>query len=250
MTETAREKEVAERVKKLLALSKSSNIHEAQLAAEKAREYLTKYGMTLTDVEIQTADMIRDEVRTPYHSPGWENQYRKTINLWQSRLFGVMIRYYFIHVVTDNQGTAYFMGARTDVEVARYVYLYLCNEIFRLADVYLATEKRERPYLNQGELKKLRMAFSVGAVEGLRELHAEMSKKEHAVTATGTDLMVIKNAAAKQFSLSQFPNQRSVSRSTSGLDNRAIGAGIEAGKGITIRHGVGGKQGGQKAIRN
>ena len=57
---------ITEKIRKLLALSTSSNIHEAALAARRAADLMAKHNITLTQVEIRahTANHINNEPYT------------------------------------------------------------------------------------------------------------------------------------------------------------------------------------------
>ena len=62
---------VYDKVRKLLALSTSPNEHEAALAAERARELLDKYQISLAEVDsAEFTEIIEGEgIKTGYSSP-------------------------------------------------------------------------------------------------------------------------------------------------------------------------------------
>ena len=234
--------EVAKKVKKLLALSTSSNLNEANLAAEKARELLEKYNMTLTDAEIKTAEMIKDTFKVKHNSKQFPNWYFKNFPKWFLRLTNTMNQYFYVRVIYDYDGYINFIGAKTDVEVAKYVMQYLVHEIERLAEEFL----KEHRGSGISIMKDLRQSFCYGAVSGLRDKLDDERQKEKLkapiVTASGTDLMVIKSQALEEYKKKQFPTlSRLKSSATAGRNSDAYSQGHKEGKNISIRTGVGGK---------
>lgn len=230
--------EIAKKVKKLLALSESPNVDEAALAAEKAREILEKYNMTMTDAEIKSSEMLKEKFRIFHNSKQYPDWYYKNFSTWFHQLNNVMQRFFYVRVVYSGSGDGfmYYLGAKSDVEVAKYVMQYLVHEIERLADNYL------KQYRGSGisEMKNLRVSFCIGVVNGLRhKLESERIKVAPAKTASGTDLMIVKDVALEEYKKQQFPHlSKTKSNSRLGHNSEARGEGFEQGKNISIRHGV------------
>ena len=228
--------EIAKKVKALLALSQSANANEAALAAEKAREILEKYNMTLTDIEIKSAEMVNNDFRVYHNSKQYPDWYYKKFPRWFYSLTTVMAQYFYVRVVYDFDGFINFLGAKPDVEVAKYIMQYLVHEIERLAEEYL------KKFRGSGisQMKELRVSFCIGVVDGIRhKLKSEKDKSVPAKTASGTDLMVIKGAALEEYKKQQFPHLGTIkSGSRLGHDYGAKESGFDKGKNITIRHGV------------
>lgn len=228
--------EIAKKIKKLLALSESSNADEAALAAEKARELLEKYNMTLTDAEIKSSEMANDDFRIYHNSKQYPDWFYQKHPRWLMGLHNVMSRYFYVRVLYSGSGFMIYLGAKTDVEVAKYIVQYLVHEIERLADDYL------KKYRGSGisEMKNLRASFCIGVVQGIRhKLESEKAKETPAKTSSGTELIVIKDAVLNEYLKQQYPHTRELkSSSRLGHRNDAREKGFEQGKNIHIKHGV------------
>ncbi len=84
------DQKVLEKIQKLLALTSSSNEHEARLAAERASELLTKYNLTAsqlpsTDNEYQKTEVARKRRLSP------EDRY----------ITGILCEYFFVENLFD-----------------------------------------------------------------------------------------------------------------------------------------------------
>ena len=242
-------KELADKVKKLLALASSANEHESKLAAEKVKDLLERYNMTLTDVEILSAEMTNHGFQIPRFSVGHKNQFVKKLDPWHEALLSFVKKFYFVDtiIVTDpDMVKIHILGAKQDVEVATYIFSFLHNRIYFLADEAIA------PYrirMNSGQQRKWRTDFAMGVISSLQSRYYQKQQSESvAKSSSGTDLVSVKGAAVKEFSNKQFPRITYKKGSERNMDYDAYIKGTEAAKDIHIRHGVHGGEG-QKALR-
>lgn len=128
---------VIEKVRKLLALSKSPNEKEAQAAAEKAQELLAKYNLSMSAVEGSRAtETYGTEIGSITRSQPWRR-----------RLYNAVAALYFCkYFFTTRKREAwqrqkgfirvdehYFVGERHNTSVAALVAQYLEDTINRLA---------------------------------------------------------------------------------------------------------------------
>src|SRR5208337_1699349 len=180
---------IAEKIQKCMALAGSSNVHESSLAAEKAREILEKYNMTMTDVEIMNAEILEEDYR-----PTWMAEYGKTVPYdifpgWVRELMWGIDEYFNVKVLQGHgwdlhRGKKFnkimVIGAETDVLTFKYVFNFLLGRVEKLTYDYLATKKDEldeektygRTYRNE-----VRASFQFGAIRGIvSKLRVESAK--------------------------------------------------------------------------
>lgn len=124
-------------IRKLLALSKSPNEHEAALAMSKAQELLLKHNLDMAEVNTaeskQETEMINESVDFDDFKP------------WQSTLLNVISLYNFVHIIQiDGRAHEYhILGRRTNVAGVVELYNWIEPQIIRLAATsgYKRTDK-------------------------------------------------------------------------------------------------------------
>lgn len=94
-------KEVIEKIKKLLALSNSSNEHEAALAASHAQRLLSEHNLAMTDVEARKEAEVADKVETDA---------AKTLPKWVWELLWGVQKAFDCQVVHKGIGKIVFIG--------------------------------------------------------------------------------------------------------------------------------------------
>jgi len=151
---------VVERVRKLLALSRSSNPHEASSAAEKARELVEKYKLSQAVIEPEEEGATIDSF-----------DYATRVNPWVRDLAFVISRGFFCRAIhtprgkdTAGRSWLHFVGKAEDVELAKEVFAFLRRELKRMA----AAAIRERAdYIRgapEGFAKDWKLDFFNGAI--------------------------------------------------------------------------------------
>jgi hypothetical protein len=138
---TAPSNKIAERIRKILALTTSPNEHEALAAANMAHALLAEHNLTMTDVHVTTEEdedttIVEDETLVTKDSKPWR------------RLIGVMIaqmyfcKYIFRHdrVWTSarrngyiRQDVHYFIGTKSNIAISKMMFEYLTGTVDRLA---------------------------------------------------------------------------------------------------------------------
>lgn len=234
--------EVANKVKKLLALSNSSNEHEAALAMSKVKEIMDSYNMQMTDVEIYTAEYGDKKVKTGY----------KQTPRWCWRLTSLVARNTYCRCLVGKTGVV-FVGAKSDVEVAVYLYSYLQKTLYDMSRKYVSPWLKSR---SLGELNSMKIAYIDGALISIaQKLKAEFEKPiyQNMKTASGSELMVVKNDALQKYWNNTYGNHSKGIDIHSNVqwsaDNTAANiTGRRDGQNIAIHKGLGGNGNGQKAI--
>lgn len=135
---------IVDRIKKLLRLSKSPNIHEAQLALDRAFEIAAK-----NQIDIQTLDLGED--LNAIASEACRVGYR--LSLTKRLALGVVGRFFNVNVVLRYPDVS-FIGTKSDIMIARHVFDFLASEADRCVAKtrsefgHRFTENRRRNYLS------------------------------------------------------------------------------------------------------
>jgi predicted metal-dependent hydrolase len=211
---------ILEKVKKLLKLAQSSNVHEAELATVKANQILLRYNLDqldATDAPILYLDRLLP-------------QKRKDSKL--TAIYDILRHFVVRTVISQGKDTCCLevSGNLTNVKLARYVAEFLDRELEHLWSV----AKKEHT------LKGLRSknSFFLGVAKGF-------DQKMQSAKA-GLNLKDQKALVLVEQRLIEGTDQiyRHLSKASSGqvLDRGAQDIGIQSGKSLSIRQGVEGKQ--------
>lgn len=142
-----------EKIKKLLALSESPNLHEAQSALLKAKELMREYGIERVD-ENEEDDIYRVALK---HYRYFTAEVR-TIQDIVSEISNTWILLSYTH---DDQNVLYAHGTKTECEIASYLYSYLEREL----EAILQKEKKE----SKDNSRSFRTSFYHGVRYGFKE---------------------------------------------------------------------------------
>jgi len=134
---------IVDRIKKLLRLSKSPNIHEAQLALDRAFEIASKH-----QIDVQTLDLGEDlnEIVCEACRVGYR------MSLYKRLALHVAVRFFNVNVVVSHPVVKIF-GTAADIAIAQHVFDYLAGESARSVAVVRReygrrfTENRRRNFL-------------------------------------------------------------------------------------------------------
>lgn len=222
---------ILDRIRRLLALSTSSNEYEAALAASKAQDLLLKYNLEMSQIH----QVVEDEVeRWNFQTP--------LIEGWLSTLMNAVARNNLCRVVQGKgyktgefkigHSTAgkevrefYLFGKKPNLEVTEFMYSYLAAEIDRLTP-----PKKGAKYTT---------SFRMGAVNIVGERMREELKTFQSTDETRA-LIVVSDKAVGEKVKEAFPRLRNSRSSTVG-DYGAYMDGKAAGKTISFRQGVASK---------
>jgi len=142
-----KQKEIIEQVQKLLALSKSSNEHEAALALARAEALLEKYRLDMTQIEMMGGgkeDIIEDQ------DPLFDSE---NLAPWETRLAHGIAYIYGCTTIRLNNKLIRIIGRSSDIMFVRYLVTYITLELFRFS---AALYKKRKDYKN---------AYFLGAVD-------------------------------------------------------------------------------------
>ena len=249
------------RIKKLLALATSSNPNEAALAASKAQALLTQHNIAMAQVE--AVDLRKEGVdRFDWADVVFPSN---KSTQWRSTLFGAVAETTYCKCWIEKVRTggkydsigrwkagtirkATIIGRPSDVEVAKYLFIYLANAIQREAASHAKAEAR--PWV-KGEAAHLRASFLKGMATVVH--HRLMTEwKEARQNAEATNALVV----VREGELTDWMEKHNIKFSKSknyfrGADAASYYAGAAAGRDLSLSKGVtGGEAGsGQRQLR-
>lgn len=230
-------KEALEKVRKLLALSKSNNENEAAIAAQKAKSILLKYDLSMTDIEITEEKVIDHIIETN----------SKVFHEWKAVLSQDVAKYMYCDSYYSRHRidgvTITFIGTKVDTTVAEYTFRYLVREIESLSE----KKRQELPkFYKSGHVRRYLNSYRVGLVMGLSNLLKRQEKTE-TKTSSERDLMIIDN---KKLKVQEEMKRRKI-RLVASNSNVNLGAFLEGktdSSNINLRKGI--EKANSKGIEN
>lgn len=174
-----------EKIKKLLRLAKSSNEHEAALAAAHAQRLLSEFNLGESDcsereIPKEAGAVKTDCVKKPAN---W-------VYLLASSVAGAFDCSYF-H--SCNYGAMFFVGVDLDHEIAAFTFGYLYRTINRLAAQFMSKSQQRR--LTMKGKKKVRTSYCLGAVHVICN---KLQEQKMVTPITTTALVPVKQALITQ----------------------------------------------------
>lgn len=220
---------VLERITKLLALSTSSNEHEAASAAAKAQQLMFRHNLSLAQLQAGRLH-DRDEYTERVVELG-------ALHSWRRALIHVLAEHNFCKALAF-VGTprVAIIGEPHNIALVEQLYAYLLRELLRLADTGWHQAKRRA----RDTARQWKHGFQHGAVEVIAERLAEQREEDAAATEASRALVLLKDDGVARALHRQYPNattdQRRATVSVAGWQ-----AGRQAGE--TIGFGMAGGMG-------
>jgi len=225
---------VIEKIKKLLALSKSCNEHEAALAASHVQRLLSEHNLAMADIETSPKPEKADRVETTVS---------RTLPKWVRHLCaGVSSAFDCQAIHHPATGIMSFIGVGADVQIAAYTFCHLDKTIRRLSAAYMKHQVSVGIKNRHREL--IRQSYYLGAVSTINQRLAAQ-KRETPITPGA--LIPLKEGLVKQ-AISEFGNIRTVRSRRSYINNGAYSEGQADGRRVGIHRGIESGAEGQKAI--
>ena len=228
-----RGRECMARVEKLLALSQSSNEHEAALAMQKANDLIEKF-------HIQELGNDK-EYRYGF---GIIDRKRKRIESYQRRISSILHDFFFVRVVlaslydplrNDTYKTIELLGTKENVTIAEYCYHFLEN---RLASLWSLNRHRFK-----GSTRTEKNSYYLGMLRGFYQKLQEQKdgKEDPCIEPQLGALVVAEQKRLEMFVGMRFPRLRKASKSGVKVYRGTYDEGVKTGKTITFTEGLAGK---------
>ena len=233
-TEFNKEK-MLERIRRLLALSKSTNVHEAEAAAAKAQELLFKYNIDEADVP------GAQKAKSTYQKVLIELGEGRAVAWKRTLLFAVartnFCTAFFSHSI-DSRGHLHrlnrmsLVGEPHNIEVVSYLLDYLSSEIIRLSEDLWYKE-------GTGSKSSWKTSFCYGAVQGVSEvlqIQADLDRQKY---VHSTALIVLKDKDLSEAIETLVGTDIPIIRMDGAVTNHdGIRTGYNEGLNIQLRKGI------------
>lgn len=209
---------IINKIKKLLALSESSNEHEAKVALIKSQELLIKHKLSIKDIKEYKdikINVIENKTNVSFTKAKWKGRLAYVIG----ENFGC-----YSYFKTRRNNTVTFMGKDEDVTVCTIVLDYaidcINNSIKKLKYQY---------YKKHSTVKGLENDYALGFIEGLENAFEKqkMSNQEWGL------VLVKDQAVIDRYKGMKFKGSLNISRNFKGF-NEVYQQGIEDGKKFSI----------------
>lgn len=220
---------IIERIQKLLALSTSSNPHEAALAAAKAQALLFRHNLSMATVQAGMSGSGGSPYVVDRYDLGGSTN-------WRRMLLGAVARNNFCRAVwyrgTRDVG---IVGEPHNIAAVQYLYEFLMREIRRLAD----RAWEEGGYARRGERERTwKRSFYFGAVQTVSERLAAQREADARADTASLALTVVKDRELDEAYRQHFgaagKARKAVVRSTTGY-----AAGVRAARKIALNRPLG-----------
>jgi hypothetical protein len=242
---------IIEKIRKLMALSERSTIEEAKAALAKVNELLTKYNLSLSEVEILHEEEYRTTPYIEFLTPSAQT--------WELSLALFLAEAYDCRTLTSpasRQLGVYpkirFFGTKQNSQIVEFIFEQLRVRLQTMA--YIATGEYTEAFKRTHGIsprrlsgpdhpKSWRTSWIQGAVLGigaqLREAKKAERDQSQAQAQTSTSLLVLRD----QRLLSEFRRAFPVIETTfrtinSGQNKRAADQGYQTGREMSIRGGI------------
>ena len=220
------DQKIIEKLQKLLALSASSNEHEAGLALCKAEALMREHHMSVADVALNGsgAHVHSEEV----------SGLTKSTQKWETNL-GAVIAWTFggkaIYCVRPGTGWSLtFIAGRTDLAIIVDLYERLRDTVKRMSKDYASrTASPAGGPMKQRFLGSYRLGMVRTIQERLTRVKENTTPSDQATNAyglTGKELLVVKDRAIAQHLAQLFPNLRT----RHGRSSRVVGSAYQQGR--------------------
>jgi len=235
---------IQEKIKKLLALSESSNQHEAELAMGRAQQLMTKYSIDMADVLVNVSadDITADTAEIKGDSVAWiailgmacGNLFDcETVRIQTGRVGGyrTLIRYY---------------GTTENIQSARHLFYFLYPTWKSISAADYKTYKAETPAYAQTTRRRFIVSHGVGfagaildRVSALREEREQELEK----ASPEAGLVPVKMAQAVKAYMDEHTGKLGKGRAARSHTAAGRLAGAAAGKNVAFGGAIHGNAG-------
>lgn len=230
---------VKDKIEKLLRLSKSPELHEAEVAAAQAQALMTEYQISQASL---LGDETQDEITMSYDLEDFQSpEVGKRIPIWKNILWTALGTangcQAFTAWVSEGSKALHLIGTRDAVQSVSYLYRLISRQINCMGDHYACVGYG-------AEVLKLKTSYCRGATERVVQRLAEAAAQARAKACEGqTDqaLVVIDQAIARLDAQRRQVDEKAAEvgltprRTSNNInDQQAWNAGYEDGNRVTL----------------
>lgn len=249
--------DILDKIKRLLALAGSDNVHEAALAAKTAQKLMARHNieaaMLEVDSESESQEQIGEEVFAGVSG--------KRLSTWKTALCATVARVNGCSAYSQwfaGDQRMVFVGTPSDSKTARYMSAWLIAEIDRLTKL----ERAKRGPQGRSYYNSFRLGAAHEIARRLKEAHRdaaeesrEMARAADRVQGTSTQLVKVEAALvrvedkltrAQDFMKRKHPDMESRAASRARINGNAFAEGKRAGGSVSLTHGRAALSGGAR----
>lgn len=219
------EERIHKKVEKLLALSNSSNEHEAILAMKMVKDLLKKHNFNIAK-KVSNDDYVR--LLITHNKKRTDPCIWAIVNILKSHYF---VRSIQVNIYNPTKLESYkaieLAGTKNNVLMAEYVYWFLYRKINELWKEFAKLNKKKGTIAKNNYLRGLLMGFSEKLKLSDQNKSSDENKAEN-------ELMVIANHSLDMYYQKKYPRMVTIGKSKRYVDSESLQAGISHGKNISI----------------
>lgn len=215
---------IIDKIRKCLALSASSNEHEAAAALRQAKKLMEAHGVTDLDIDAAEAQECRTKASAKTKPANWEAALAAKV----ADAFSCTV----LFLGGWSQGAWSFIGCGASPEVAKYAFTVLARQAKRARDAHIKTKLNRCKTATKTRRADL---FSEGWVRSVTATIHAFVANEH--QAKSIDAFLTKHYCARQ---DLAPRDRNGKRKLSDKELNDYFAGHMSGKDAELHQGVGG----------
>lgn len=174
---------ILDKLAKLLELAESDNEHEAELAAQRASELMTKHSLEVADVEAHKVGASKPKIDRGRIDAASDDEPFSRVENWHKSLAASIAEVLNARVIFRGRGKLFefrLIGPADSVTTARYLYLHLVQQINAMSR---AAQRRHNEPQNAW-----RRSYALGMVSKTW-IRLKAGKAEAMKTATSTALV-------------------------------------------------------------
>jgi len=210
---------IAEKIKKLLRLGRSSNPHEAELALQRAFELAEKHRI---DVESLNLDEREAAVVHEWFEMGHRLSFIK------KRALGLVQRFFHVEVCISSPRVV-FVGRAQDITIAHYVFEFVVRAGTKCLRAFESGERAHRRKVNHGKRTQFLHGFFYGLSMKLRG-----AQQAHPLTDQQNALVVGERLSRESYLGQLIPNTKKLSLDAGRQNKGALLASVDAGQSTSI----------------
>jgi hypothetical protein len=227
-----------DKIKKLLALSKSSNENEAAAALARAMRLCAENNICIDDFD---SESIGDEIETQgvidekSNIPRWERKFAAGL----AAVFGcrtiINDRCFWEDHKEKQRRSIAVVGFASDVEIFKYIHAYLIRQIKDMTTKHL--RRRKYSFNETSEKERYRRSYALGLSESVIRKAKEFFNRDNTEAETAGYALVLKRGGLVDKHLDGLGFENVKNRPMQ-LDFNGYDKGYEDGDKISLRHGM------------
>lgn len=231
-----------DKLKKLFALGKSPNQHEAEAALRKASEIMQQYQIDHAEVDMREMGSIGRGEDVVVEKAGAARHWVYVLANASAKMFDGAA----IHAPTKEEMRIQFVGTKSDIMAMRMLFNHLWESWLSIVEADLRNEKERVKEITIGDFywspastMKYKHGHGVGFAQAIDARVSEIvmaRRAEVSKTVTGRDLVVVKG---QQLQTWMDKHTTKGSHRSSGGSNAGRNAGYAAGERIPLGGAVG-----------